>query len=237
MQLIEKDVIGDVVAVNYRMWSSVKADQWKVPLMTWYWRIQEKHNYKMPMIFDDGYHKHSVIHMFFKGNKIKSVQAWKGAYRIYKIIKVDSPAMIIYKVSNKKYGTWNTSIAHRLPIKSNYYGCDEYVEIQGDKGIIFVNGCTGNMFEGCECGGPGGPGVYWIDENGDWKNDCTMKTDWKYGFINSTKHFIKCIKEDLDPILNGQDAREILQIDLAIIKSIRSGNTDVKVNSIKNGVE
>ncbi|TFF89480.1 MAG: Gfo/Idh/MocA family oxidoreductase [Promethearchaeota archaeon] len=237
MDLIKNGVIGDVMTVNCRMWNSVKAKQWKVPLLTWFWRIKEKHNYKMPMIFDDGYHKHSIIHMFFKGNTIKSVQAWKGGYRIYKIIKVDAPAVIIYKVSNKKHGTWNTSIAHNLPIKTNYYGCDEFVEIQGQKGIIFINGCTGNMFAGCNCGGPGRQGVYWIDENGDWYEDCSMKTDWKYSFINSTKHFIQCIKEDLDPELNGKDAKEILQISLAIVKSLRSNNVDIPVDSIKNGIE
>ncbi|MBD3228462.1 MAG: hypothetical protein GF329_09760 [Candidatus Lokiarchaeota archaeon] len=237
MELIENGIIGDVMTVNCRMWNSVKAKQWKVPILTWFWRLKEKHNYKMPMIFDDGYHKHSLIHMFFRGNKIKSVQAWKGGYRIYKIIKVDSPALILYKVSNKKHATWNTSIAHNLPIKSNYYGCDEFVEIQGQKGIIFINGCTGNMFEGCNCGGPGRQGLYWIDENGDWHEDCGIKTDWKYSFMNSTKHFVRCIKEDLEPELNGEDAREILQISLAIIKSIRSNNLDIKVDSITDGID
>jgi len=238
MKLIKDNVIGDVIAVNYRMWSSQNPlSMWKVPLMTWQWRIQEKHNYKMPTLFDDGYHKHSVIHMFFTPHKIKSVQAWKGRFKLYNLLPIDSPAIVIYKVSNTKYGTWNSSMGTNLPIKSDYYGCDEYVEIQGNKGIIFINGCTGNMFVDCEGGGPGKPGVYWIDENGDWHEERQMNTNWKYSFINSSKHFIKCIKEDLDPILNGNDAREILQIALAMVKSLRLQNIDIPVSSIKDGID
>ena len=238
MELINLGIIGDVMAVNYRMWSTAgPLSSWNVPIKTWEWRLAEEQNYEMPTVFDDGYHKHSVIDMFFKGKKVKSVQAWKGAYEIIESVKFDVPAVIIYKISNKKYGTFNASMGDTLPIKSDYYGCDEYVEIQGNKGIIFINGCTGNFFVGCSCGGPGEPGVYWIDENGDWHTDCKMNTDWKYSFINSTKHFIQCIKEDKEPILNGKDARRILQIDLAIVKSIKSGNIDISVSSIKDGVE
>ncbi|MHA2012584.1 MAG: Gfo/Idh/MocA family protein [Candidatus Helarchaeota archaeon] len=238
MDLIKKGVIGDVMTVNYRMWMAQNPlSMWKVPLLTWQWRIQEKHNYKLPTLFDDGYHKHSIIHMFFSPHKIRSVQAWKGGFRIYNLIKIDTPAVVIYKVSKTKYGTWNSSMGTKLPIKSDYYGCDEYIEVQGEKGIIFINGCTGNMFVGATCGGPGEPGVYWIDENGDWHCENKMETNWKYSFINSTNHFIKCIKEDCTPILNGKDAREILQIALAMVKSLRSNNIDIPVNTIKNGIE
>ncbi|MHA1129673.1 MAG: Gfo/Idh/MocA family protein [Candidatus Helarchaeota archaeon] len=238
MELIKQGAIGDVMAVNYRMWSSIRAlSSWKVPLMTWKWRIEEANNYKLPTIFDDGYHKHSVIRMFLD-RPVTSVHAWMGSYRIYKIIKVDMPSVIIYQTNKSaRYGVWNTSVGPRLPIHSDYYGCDEFVEIQGSKGIIYINGCTGNMFVGCESGGPGGPGLYWIDSEGNWHSECDMDTNWKWSFINSTKHFIEAIKNDTEPILSGKDAREILQITLAIVKSIRSNFQEVKVNSIKDGID
>ncbi len=237
MELIKEGVIGDVYVVNYRMWSSISPlSSWKVPLMTWKWRIEEANNYKMPNMFDDGYHKHSVIRMFLN-RPIRSVQAWAGGYRVYKVIKVaDMPAVVIYKTkSSARYGLWNLSVGPKLPIQSDYYGCDETVEIQGSNGIMFVNGCTGNMFVGCECGGPGAPGLYWIDSKGAWHGECDMETNWKWSFIDSTKHFIDAIKNDTDPSLSGKEAREILQITLAIVKSLRSNYQDVKCNSIVDG--
>jgi predicted dehydrogenase len=238
MELINQGAIGDVMAVNYRMWSSIKAlSSWSVPLMTWKWRIEEANNYKMPTIFDDGYHKHSVIRMFLN-RPVTSVRAWMGSYRIYKLIKVDMPAVIIYQTKKSaRYGVWNVSVGPKIPIHSDYYGCDEFVEIQGSKGIIYVNGCTGNMFAGCDCGGPGGPGLYWIDPDGNWHSECDMETNWKWSFINSTKHFIEAIKNDTEPILSGKDAREILQLTLAIVKSIRSDCQKVEVKSIVDGID
>jgi predicted dehydrogenase len=238
MELIKAGVIGDVYVVNYRMWNSIWAlSSWKVPIMTWKWRIEEANNYRMPMIFDDGFHKHSCIRMFL-GQSVKKVQAWVGGYRVFKVIKTDMPAVILYKTkSSAKYGVWNTSVGPKLPIRSDYYSCDEFVEIQGSKGIIYINGCTGNMFMGCECGGPGKPGLYWIDSKGEWHSDCNMETNWKWSFINSTKHFIQAIKNDTEPILSGEEAREILQITLAIIKSVRSNSMDVQVNSIVDGID
>ena len=238
MELIKEGVIGDVWVVNYRMWNSIKSlSNWHVPLLTWYWRIKDDQNYRLPHTFDDGYHKHSIIRMFLN-RPVKSVKAWVGGYRIYKIIKADFPAVILYLTkSSAKYGIWNTSVSHKLPIHSDYYGCDEFVEIQGSKGIIFINGCTGNMFVGCECGGPGAPGLYWIDPEGNWHSECDMETNWKWSFINSTKHFVEAIKNDTEPILSGKDAREVLQISLAIVKSIRSNFQEVQVKSIVDGVD
>jgi len=148
------------------------------------------------------------------------------------------PAIVIYKTkSSARYGVWNVSVGPKLPIRSDYYGCDEFVEIQGSKGIIYINGCTGNMFVGCDCGGPGTPGVYWIDSKGNWHSDCNLKTNWKWSFINSTQHFINAIRNDTEPILSGKDAREILQITLAAVKSIRSNFQDIPCKSIVDGID
>ncbi|MHC1592121.1 MAG: hypothetical protein ACXQS8_08535, partial [Candidatus Helarchaeales archaeon] len=181
------------------------------------------------------YHKHSIIHMFLKN--IKSVQAWKGGYRMKKLLKSDVPAVIIYKKSKDKFGTWIISQTPFAPIRSDYYGEDEQLEIHGSNGIIWINGLTGRMFEGCSCGGPGEPGLYWIDKEGKWHCERVKHSNWKWSFINCTKHFIKCVKEDAEPILNGSEAREILQIALAMVRSLRSGCIDVPVKSIKNGID
>ncbi|MHA1651971.1 MAG: hypothetical protein ACTSYB_17425, partial [Candidatus Helarchaeota archaeon] len=74
----------------------------------------------------------------------------------------------------------------------------KFLKIQGSKGIIYINGCTGNMFVGCDRGGPGTPGVYWIDSKGNWHSDCNLKTNWKWSFINSTQYFINAIRNDTE---------------------------------------
>ncbi|MHA1799645.1 MAG: Gfo/Idh/MocA family protein [Candidatus Helarchaeota archaeon] len=237
MELVKNKEIGKVHAVNMRMWSGIKQlSSWKVSILkSWRWRYTERENYKMPTLFDDGYHKHSIIQWFLKD--IKSVQAWKGNYKIYGILPIDSPSVVIYKgKKDERFGTWNASMTPFLPIHSDYYGCDEALEIHGKNGIAFIQGCTGKMFEGCTKGGPGSPGVYWLNKKGEWNEDTSMDTNWKYSFINCTKHYIDAIKNDTEVVLDAKTARYILQISLAMVKSLRTGSVDVRVDSIKDGI-
>ncbi len=237
MKLVKDKTIGKPYAVNMRMWSGVKQlSSWKVSILkTWRWRYTERENYLMPTLFDDGYHKHSVIQWFLKD--IKSVQAWKGNFKIYGILPVDSPSVVIYKgKKGERFGTWNVSMSPFIPVQSDYYGCDEALEVHGKNGLAWVQGCTGNMFVGCDEGGPGKPGVYWINKKGEWNSDTSMESNWKHSFILCSKHFIDAIKNDTEVILDAKTARYILQISLAMIKSLRSGFIDVPVASIKDGI-
>ena len=238
MDLVDRGVIGKVHNVNFRMWGSENPlTGWEVPLMTWKWRIADNQNYRAPTLFDDGYHKHSVVAWFLGDEPITKVRTWSNHQHVQSVIPWDTPAVVIYETGKRyRYAQWNVSIAKNLPVHSDYYGGDEFLEIQGENGIIFVNGCTGNMFKYSQPTGPGIPGVYWMDETGTWQADTTMNTNWKYSFINCTRHFINAIKTDTDPILTPKEARYILQINLAVVKSMRNYAAPVSVHSISDGL-
>ena len=233
LDLIKKGIIGKTERVDYRMWGALNAlSEWKVPLSSWKWRFSEEGNYNSPTLFDDGYHKHSIISQFL-GEPIDSVLAWQGDFKIQGVIKHDTPSVVIYSCRNKShYGTWNTSTHKFLPMQSDYYACDEYVEIVGEKGIIFIPGCTGSFFESCGDAAPGQSGVHWVDEEGEWHSNTEIETNWKASFINCSRDFIEGIRENRDIELNPDDARNILQIGLAVIRSVRNGFIEVKIEEI-----
>ena len=64
-----------------------------------------------------------------------------------------------------------------------------------------------------------------------------MTCDWKQSFINCTHHFIEAILTDTPPQLDPSVARKILQIDLAVMKSLRQDARPVKINDIKDGID
>jgi predicted dehydrogenase len=119
-----------------------------------------------------------------------------------------------------------------MPMESNFYASDEYVEIVGEKGAIFIPGCTGSFFENCGSSAPGQAGVHWVDEKGEWHSNTEMDTNWISSFVNCSREFIEGIRDDRDIELNPKEARYILQIGLAILRSVRSNFEEVKVNSI-----
>ncbi|MHA1150631.1 MAG: Gfo/Idh/MocA family protein [Promethearchaeota archaeon] len=262
LQLIKQGIIGDVLSVNIRMWMSVNAPgeyrgkKKRFPLHTLKWKIKEEHNYNAPTLFDDGYHKHSIIEEYLGdvgGHSVSAVRAWCGWEKIYGLVKMDSPAVVIYETKKaNRYGIWNVNTGKNLPFHSSYFACDEHLEIMGSNGIIIAPGCTGNLFLGCECGGPGKPGVYWfssekenkdeqlIPETGEWKADHSMETDWSYSFINCTRHLATLIAndtwfEDDDPLpVLANQGRHIQAINLAIIRSLRNDGIQIKVKDIKD---
>jgi predicted dehydrogenase len=240
MEIIKDGIIGTVDRVDYNMVGGVSAvESWKVPLSAWKWRISEKGNYRSPTVFDDGYHKHSMIAQFLD-DSIESVLAWQGVYRVMKTVKMDTPTVIVYSCKNKsRYGVWNTSTHDHVPMKSKYYGCDEWVEIFGSKGSVWIPGCTGSWFEdACKIEGPTRAGVHWIGKNEEnWHSITDIDTDWGTSFINCSREFVEAIRANRQPEVNPQEARYILQIGLAILTSIRNNFREVKIKEITDGIK
>ena len=52
-----------------------------------------------------------------------------------------------------------------------------------------------------------------------------MEVDWKYSFINSTRHFIEAYFKGEPPSLTGEQGREILRFALAAQQSALSGQS------------
>lgn len=238
MELIKSGAIGKVENVNQRMW--VGLDKYSlakefVHLKTWLWRIKEKENYGIPTVFDDGYHKHSLARLFL-GKKITSVFTWSNYAKLGGVLKIDSPTLVIYRTEDPYcYGTWNTSIIPSLHIPSDYYSSDEFIEITGTKGMMFINGCTGNMFIG-DKNSPEKPGVYWKDGKGKWHSETRIHTNWKWSFIECTRNFIQAIKNNTEAELTAAEGREILKLTLAIVKSMKHEGKEVKISEVGRGV-
>jgi len=232
MELIRSGIIGKVETVDYRMWNGERnLGAWDVPLKSWLWRISEKANYKSPILFDDGYHKHSVMSMFL--DDIEAVMCWMGKKTIKGVVKLDAPSVATYLCKNKSHhGVFNSSFHNFLPMNSKYYGCDEHCEIAGSKGIIIIPGHTGQLFIKTPEFGPGRPGVHWLDETGIWHTDTSMETDWSASFLNCSKAFIDGIISGKQCDLSGEDARHILQITLGMIRSTRNNFQVVKLKDV-----
>jgi len=62
-----------------------------------------------------------------------------------------------------------------------------------------------------------------IFRDGKIETISNMERDWKYGFINSTHHFIEAIKNDGEPILTGEEGKYTTQFALAVLKSSMLG--------------
>jgi len=183
---------------------------WEVNPKSWLWRLNDTLSGGGPFVFDDGYHKFSTI-MYLLGD-VEKVAAWIDETQIVPGVHDDVPAVIMWKHKDKKvYGIWDIISSDEMFIKSNYYTCDERVEITGSRGVIWVTRCTATLLPDVA------PVVMYRD--GKLTEFWDMKHDWADSFEASTRDFVDAIKNDREPVLSGERGREVLKFTLAAIDS------------------
>ena len=122
---------------------------------------------------------------------------------------IDCPAVIIWKYkAPQRYGVCDYTQAVDLKIPSKYYACDEWFEITGSRGIIMIRRATGNLLDG--------PAVS-VFTNDGWTHH--EESDWSSGFVQATGNFVRAIQGTEEPLLTGEQAKEILRFAFALRRS------------------
>ncbi|GAH04152.1 unnamed protein product, partial [marine sediment metagenome] len=154
--------------------------------------------------------------------RVESVYCWIDFFSTIQ----DSPSIIFWKYPRKnlnappKHGSMQFTLAPNLYYPSNYYDCDEFIEIIASRGIMKINQGTsiGNKMSESEIFPP-----IVIIRDGKVETYRDFEKDWKYSFINATNYFIEAVKHNKNPILSGEQARSILKFNLSAIKSVEKG--------------
>ena len=184
---------------------------WAIDPKSWLWRFNHSQSGGGPTVFDDGYHKFSVI-LYMLG-EVEKVFAWIDKTQIIPGIYNDSPANIMWKhkCDRPLYGAWDIVMSDEMYVQSKYYTCDERVEITGSRGVLWVTRCTATMMPEVA------PVVLYRD--GKLTEYWDMRHDWADSFEASTRDFTRAAARDEPPTLTGEQGREVLKFALAAIDS------------------
>ena len=205
-KMIEDGVIGEPHFIRMKMINS-PIGGWALDAATYDWRFDEFSEGRFSETFDHGHHEWATA--WFLMGEVERVSAWIDS--IDGIL--DNPVTLMWKYKgSRSYGVCDFVYAEELHIPSKYYSNDEWFEITGSKGVIFINRCTGNIFEG--------PAVSVFTSSG-WKHYNDVRSDWADGFIDSAKNFIGAIKGEEEAHLTGDEGREILRFSFAIYNSAK----------------
>ncbi len=207
-ELLDNGIIGELL--NFRI-NSINAGGPSMPrdLKSTGWRQNFDICGGGPWVYDDGIHKFSMALWLMGQERVEKVYSWID----YFAAVLDGPSYIFWKYPRvnadepPKFGIFEITIAPNLYYPTNYYVCDEYIEISGTKGLMWINQCT--------CGGnfiSKSPQflpiiVYANGETNTYGND--LPRDWRYSFINSTENFIEVMKSGGKPIYNGEQGKNL----------------------------
>lgn len=202
--LIEAGEIGTPLNLRIKLLSGGKGG-WDVPPEAWAWRMQEMEAGRGMQTFDHGHHLWATA--WFLMGEVERVVSWIDSVDGV----IDSPAAIMWKYKNgPQYGMCEYAHASDMNIPSKYYANDEWMEITGSKGIILINRCTGQVLPSP---------VLSIFKGEKWEHITDIESDWSEGFRLAAHNFISAVDGNEDPLLTGDQAREILKMSLAISRS------------------
>ncbi|MFX1401687.1 MAG: Gfo/Idh/MocA family protein [Promethearchaeota archaeon] len=210
-ELLNQGIIGELL--NFRINTIVTGGPgitiYTRGLSSLVWRIKVETCGGGPYIYDDGIHKFSMALWLMGESHVEKVYSWID----YFTGVWDIPSYIFWKYPDKnsnkpsKYGSMQFTLAQNVYYPSNYYDCDEYIEISGTKGIMWLNQCTsGGNFVSKSPQFP--PIIVYV--NGEVKSfGKNLPRDWRYSFINSTEHFINIVKDGGTPIYTGEEGKNL----------------------------
>jgi len=168
-------------------------------------------------LFDDNVHKYAMA-LWLAGQDVTSVQAVVRRRNLFL-----EPCVAIFEYEDEQLlGSMEVSYAPSMSMRSSYYGADEFFEIQGDEGFIWVTRCTGEMLDLA-------PVLLFQgkDGNGSMREIPVDDANWGTGFDRSAAHFIDSLLAGTTPDMTADEAVKVLQLCFAVYEA---GNTGQRVD-------
>jgi predicted dehydrogenase len=159
-------------------------------------------------LYDDGVHKYATAAYWI--GEIGEVSAIVSHTADF---LHEAPSVAAWRFEGRNcLGIVDYTYAPEMTIRSRYYGADEFFEIHGSRGILWVTRCTGEMLDL--------PPVVLI--RGTETTSYQVPMDWRLGFDGAAKDFVDGLLEGRQPAQDVHTAKKILQVPLAIYEASRT---------------
>jgi predicted dehydrogenase len=169
-------------------------------------------------LYDDGVHKYATAALWIGEIGDVSAIVSRGTDFIQ-----ETPSVATFRFKGRDcLGVIDYTYAPEMTMRSRYYRADEFFEIHGSRGIIWVTRCTGEMLDM--------PPVVLI--RGAETVSYQVPADWRLGFDGAAVDFIDSLLAGRQPAQDIHTAKHILQVPLAIYEASRVGRP-VAPESIK----
>jgi predicted dehydrogenase len=168
------------------------------------WRFNEKS--PGGHLFDDVVHKYAAALWLFDTD-IRSVQAVVRRGPVF----FEAPTAALWEYERDDLlGLMEVSYAPNMHIRSQYYGADEFFEIQGTDGFLWVTRFTGEMLDL--------PPLVLYGPDGT-TSEIDVEADWMAGFRQSAFAFVDALLDDRQPEMSAELGIKVLQLAFAVYQA------------------
>ena len=205
-ELIQDGTLGDISLVRIR---TVRggASESAIPVTegAYVWR-QDRDRNVGGLLYDDGWHK--VATATWWGGDVDSVSA--VVTRNNDDYLDETPTVATWKyVAPDRLASIEYAKASEMPMRTRYYPADEFMEVVGSKGILWVTRCTGEMLDM--------PPL--VLHTGSETIAYQLPMDWIESFNGAARDFIDGILEDRQPMMDIKFTEDVLRIILAMYRA------------------
>ncbi len=157
------------------------------------------------LLYDEGVHKYATA-MWWVGEpeRVSAMVTRTDDFM------VEAPSVITWRFRDADcLGVFESAAAPDMTIRAPYYPIDDFFEIQGSAGTIWVTRCSGEMLDL--------PPV--MLHKGSESVSYQVPMDWLTGFDGAARDFIDGIVEGRQPMMDADMAKKVLQAALAAYRS------------------
>jgi predicted dehydrogenase len=216
-ELVESGAIGRLTSVRIRtvVGQTDSAFQTSLQPEGYVWRLNDQS--PGGHLFDDMIHKYAMA-LWLGGQAITSVQAVVRRRDLF----FEPCAAIFEYEDDLLLGSMEVSYAPSMWMRSSYYGADEFFELQGDEGFLWVTRCTGELLDLAPVMLYRGP-----EGHGRMEAITDVDADWAAGFTASAGHFVDSVLDGGPAVMTAEEAIAALQLCFAVY---HAGNTGTRVD-------
>jgi predicted dehydrogenase len=159
-------------------------------------------------LFDDNVHKYAMA-LWLLDQDIVSVQAVVRRRDLF-----FEPCAVIFEYGDPDLlGMMDVNYAPKMWMRSSYYGADEFIEIQGDEGMLWITQATGEMLDLP-------PVLVYRGDRGNMSTTAYhVDADWGTGFVRASRHFVDCLLAGHQADMTATDATRVLQLCFAVYQA------------------
>ena len=190
---------------------------WDIPESSFRWQFEQARDGRGMLVFDHGWHQLAIAHWLF--GPIRRIFGWIGSTQvapdIAPEITLDAPSTLVWEHDNGVRGVLDITLAPDTYFRSDYYTCDERVEVTAARGFVRCNRVSAYGIQE--------PSVV-VYADGETRGYHALPDDPPDAFAASTQNFVDAFAgRDVSPVMDGPTARAVLEALLTALESSRVG--------------
>jgi predicted dehydrogenase len=210
--IVASGELGDAVGVHMKVVNTGRGG-WDVLPGAYEWQLAQTKDGRGMLVFDHAWHQLAVATWLF--GPIRSIVGWIGESEVVPGLSLDAPATLAWEHQNGLRATLDITLAVDTYWKSDFYSCDERVEVTCARGSVRCNriSAAGRQEPSLE--------VY---KDGEVRSFHALADGGDAGFVASTQHMVDLFRGRSDEVvMSGDSARSVLVALLAGLDSSREG--------------